>query len=220
MTAELATPTLRGFWLRLPLMLWLARLVVALISFTVHELAHALAALALGDTTAREAGRLTLNPFRHTEWFGLLAGVFMGIGWSRPAPIRPHRMTVGERLGGLLAVLAGPLASLALMFGGLGLLNVLAPASGSPVGGLLRVLVRFNLMLALLNVLPLHPLDGYRAVRFLLPLRAAAGWERASGWTTAVLGASLALLVVLPDSVIAAHVVPLVNTVLRVLPGI
>jgi len=219
-------------------MLWLARLVVALISFTVHELAHALAALALGDTTAREAGRLTLNPFRHTEWFGLLAGVFMGIGWSRPAPIRPHRMTVGERLGGLLApirphrmtvgerlggllaVLAGPLASLALMFGGLGLLNVLAPASGSPAGGLLRVLVRFNLMLALLNILPFYPLDGYRAVRFLLPLRAAAGWERASGWTTAVLGASLALLVVLPDSVIAAHVVPLVNTVLRVLPGI
>lgn len=217
MTADFAARLFNG--VQLLLALWLARLLVALVSFTVHELAHGLAALALGDSSPREAGRLTLNPFRHTEWFGLLAAVLLGIGWSRPAPVRPHRMATGDRLGGLLAVMAGPLASLGLMFAGIGLLDALAPGPQQPAGLLLGVLVRFNLMVVLLNLLPLYPLDGYRAVRFLLPLAASARWERASGWTTGVLGAGLALLVALPNSVVATHLLPLVNAVLSALSG-
>lgn len=215
----------RTLWSNIPAGLWLARLAVALVSFSAHELAHTLAALALGDPTARENGRLTLNPFKHVEWIGLLTGVFIGLGWSRPSPIRPHRMRVADRLGGLLAVLAGPLANLGLLLVGLRLLDGLAlePApviGGLPsLGGLLTVLVRFNLGLVLLNLLPLFPLDAYAAVRFLLPLRASAWWERMSGWTTSLLGAGFALLVMLPAPLVSARLNPFIHRLLAVLLG-
>ncbi len=197
-----------------PTALLLSRLIVVPLSFTVHELAHALVATWLGDPAPREAGRLTLNPIRHLEWIGLVLGVMAGVGWSRPTPIRPHRMRAPERAGALLAVAAGPLATAGLVLIGLGALRWLdlqpaAPWNGWPtLANFLTVLVRFNLLLALLNLLPLFPLDGYAAIRFLLPLRSAARWERFSGWTTTVLGVAMAGLILLPGSMLRLALLP------------
>src|SRR5919109_1285693 len=92
-----------------PWMLYLTRLILLVPIFTLHELAHALTATALGDPTPREAGRLTLDPRRHLEHIGMLVALGLGLGWSRPVPIHPHRMRVPSALGGALTVLAGPL---------------------------------------------------------------------------------------------------------------
>lgn len=192
----------------LPVSLLSARLVSALLAFTVHELAHGLAATALGDPTPRRSNRLTLNPFAHVEWIGLLGGVLVGVGWSRRMPFQPYAARLPARLAALIVLAAGPLANLALAAGGLALLNTLGlPLTqpwgwpGSPVlliADVLSALIRFNVMLALLNLLPLFPLDGYQVVRALLPGAAVSRWERAAGWTTTVLGVGLAMLLMLP----------------------
>jgi Zn-dependent protease len=195
-------------WLRFPLALLLARLAVVPLSLWLHDQAHALVAALLGDPTPRESGRLTLNPLRHVPGLGIITGVLAGIAWSRPVPIRPHRMKAPGWLGGPLAVLAGPLATVGLALAGRALLGALGlrlafPWAGWPsLADLLTVLARFNLGLALLNALPLYPLDAHQLIHFVLPLRAAAWWERASGWTTAALGVGLAALLMLPPWVI------------------
>ncbi len=216
---------LTTLWNNLPAALLLSRAVIVPLSFTVHEVAHALVGTLLGDPTPRESGRLTLNPLRHVESLGVITGVLIGVGWSRPTPIRPHRMRLCDPVGGLLTVLAGPLSNLGLALAGQAAFDALAlqptyPWSGWPVpADFLTVLVRFNLTLALLNALPLFPLDGYALIRFALPLRAAAWWERASGWTTAVLGVALFLMLMLPPTLLVMVLGPPVRWGIKALLG-
>lgn len=192
----------------LPTSLLMARLVSALLAFTAHELAHGLAATALGDPTPRRSGRLTLNPLAHVEWIGLIGAVLVGVGWSRRMPFQAHAARLPARPAALIVVAAGPLTNLALGAGGLALLRGLGLPLTAPWGWPgaldylladgLTVFIHINLMLAAINLLPLFPLDGYAAIRALLPGRAVAGWERAAGWTTTVLGGGLAMLFLLP----------------------
>ncbi len=216
---------LAGLWLRFPLALLVARAVVVPLAFAAHEYAHGLTAALLGDPSPRESGRLSLNPFRGMFGLGLLAGLLIGVGWSSPMPIRPHRMKVGGWWGGLLAVLAGPGATVGLALLGRELLEALALKPGLPWGGwptpadFLTVLVRFNLTYALLNLLPLYPLDAYQAIRLLLPLRAAAWWERQAGRTQVVLGGGLLALLMLPSPTLAALAGPVVRRGLDALLG-
>jgi len=193
-----------NLWLRFPLALLSMRLVVVAISFTIHELAHGLAAAALGDPTPREAGRLTLNPARHWEHIGLIGGVLIGVGWSRRTPISPHRMRVPDWIGGPLAVLAGPLATVGIValcqwiFAATPL-EPSIPWQGWPtLADFVTVMVRFNLFYALLNILPLFPLDMWQLIRFVLPLKTSAWWERRSGWTTTALGFAFFVLLMAP----------------------
>jgi Zn-dependent protease len=192
-------------WQALPTGLMLARCGVMAAAFTAHELAHGLVAAAFGDPTPRESGRLTLNPLRHVESIGVLLGLLMGLGWSRPTPIRPYRMRRPEWLGGLLAALAGPSISLLLAGSGAAGLRLLGLAPAQPwhawptTAEWLTVWANFNLMLVVLNLLPLFPLDGYHAIHNVLPLRASAWWEKMSGWTTLVFGLALFAFLWLPS---------------------
>lgn len=210
-------------WNRFPAALLLARLLVVPLSLMLHELAHGLMAVLLGDPTPREQGRLTLNPLPHLEPIAAITGVLLGFGWSRPTPFRPHHMRLPGWIGGPLVVLAGPLASLGLLLGGQALLNLpgLAPEylwSGLPtLPGLLTVWVRFNLGLVLINLLPLFPLDAYALIRSLLPLRPAHWWQRASGWTTALLGIGVAAVLLLPTPLVEALIGPPVRWALKAL---
>jgi Zn-dependent protease len=142
---------------------------VILFSLTIHEFAHAWLASKLGDETARRAGRVTLNPFRHLDLLGTIMLFLVGFGWAKPVPINPYFLRSQIRDYALTA-LAGPGANFVLAFGFGIIFRLLA---GAHVGGFLLLLaelgVVINLALAAFNLIPIPPLDGSRVVYYLLP---------------------------------------------------
>jgi len=207
-----------------PTALYLSRLGALFISLTVHGLAHAAVALALGDNTAREEGYLTLNPFQHTPGISVILGVFVGIGWSKYTPVRPHRARVREKLAAFLITIVGPLSNLGLMFGVLALVNALGgplyPGSGLPtLREFLTVMVRCNLGVVLINLLPLYPLDMYTLIRYLLPARPAWGWQMGGGRSTYVLAGLIAVVILLPSSTFLTYIMPIVRQINQLVLG-
>lgn len=157
----------------------LARAIALLVGMTVHEFAHVYVAYRMGDHTGADQGRLTLNPLVHINPIGFLMGVLIGFGILGSAPINPYRMR-NPRWGYFAAVGAGPLSNLvvAVVFGIL--LRILLPSLG--FGGLLFnvlfMMVYLNLLLALFNIIPLFPLDGWSIMLALLPPDMARWWQR------------------------------------------
>ncbi len=162
-------------------------IVLAATAIILHELAHGFAALALGDDTARRAGRLSLNPIRHVDRVGtlLLPGllllsqiatlgrvIFM-FGWAKPVPIDPTRFRAPRQMMALVA-LAGPAMNVTLAFLAAHLLLLpRLPPWGEDVT---IKFMTFNLVLGIFNLLPLPPLDGGRIMVGILPRRAAIAW--------------------------------------------
>ncbi len=153
----------------------------ALIALTVHEYAHGYAAYKLGDPTARNAGRLTLNPIKHIDPFGALCMILFRFGWARPVPISLRNFKKPRRDFALTA-LAGPLANFLLAFFGAFfylLFYKLFDFSGSGflhTLGLnflifLSIFFVLNLGLCLFNLIPVPPLDGSRILGLILPAR-------------------------------------------------
>ncbi|HEX4383093.1 MAG TPA: site-2 protease family protein [Myxococcales bacterium] len=171
--------------------LWsrVALLVPVLFGLTVHEWAHAAAALHLGDDTAERQGRLTLNPLAHIDPVGTLLLPLLGIpfGWAKPVPVEPNRFRPEVSLGqGLvLTAVAGPMANIVLALICAAALRLL-PVSGS-MERLLLVSTRVNLGLAVFNLLPVPPLDGSRIVDGFLPYEWRSVWNRFSQFGFVVL---------------------------------
>ena len=155
--------------------LWdlLLRLVSVFLCLTVHETCHGLAALALGDPTAKRARRLSLNPLRHIDWFGLLMMVTVGFGWAKPVPVDP-RYFRRPKQGMALTALAGPMSNfllaLVLLFAGR-LVYDYAPYSEANQRLLTFLLTTaiLSLGLGLFNLIPIPPLDGSSIFAILLP---------------------------------------------------
>ncbi|HEY3116252.1 MAG TPA: site-2 protease family protein, partial [Chloroflexota bacterium] len=129
------------------------------IAVAFHEANHAFVATALGDDTPRRAGRLTLNPMRHVDRFGLLMFVLAGFGWGY-TPVTPSNLRPNPRLGYAIVAAAGPLANLVIAFA-----LSLPLRMGLPMNPLLHqfllVAISLNLLLFVLNLLPIPPLDGF-----------------------------------------------------------
>ena len=150
-----------------------------LVGFTIHESSHALAAYALGDPTAKDKGRLSLNPLVHLHPLGTLSILLLGLGWGRPVPVDATRLRPGPKIGMALVGLAGPLANLltaAIL--AIPLRLHLIPFMPQKIGGfiisyglLLSLVVWLNIGMALFNLIPLMPLDGSRLLSVLLPSR-------------------------------------------------
>lgn len=145
-----------------------------IIALTFHEYAHAKVAYAFGDPTAKEAGRLTLNPFKHLDLMGTLLLVLAGFGWAKPVPINPMYFS-GNRKGKILLVsLAGPLTNLAEALVATGILALIwhFVPYGSVSNYLFNLLYYFmfiNIVLAIFNFIPIPPLDGSKILAGLLP---------------------------------------------------
>ena len=164
-----------------------------LVAITVHEFSHALLATVLGDGTARRLGRLSLNPVRHLDPSGTIMLLVVGFGWGKPVPVNHHNLSRGP-LGMTLVAAAGPLSNLVVAFLAaipvkLGLLGwsglSLGRANFVMTGGLregltdiVGMVIFFNLILAVFNLIPLAPLDGSRVVGGLMPRSLAAGYAR------------------------------------------
>lgn len=154
----------------------LTRVIVILIAMDVHEFAHAYVAYRMGDTTARDMGKMTLNPFVNINWIGFAMFVFVGFGILGSAPVSAARMR-DRRWGLLAAVAAGPLSNLLLAIIAaipfqLGLFvgqNDLVPGFIPSLDSVFYAMVYWNLLLFLFNLLPLPPLDGWTVLLKLLP---------------------------------------------------
>lgn len=157
---------------------FVALITALVVSLTVHEYAHARVAFALGDLTAYGQGRLTLNPLKHLDPMGSLMMVMVGFGWARPVPVSPHRL---GRDGMLKVAIAGPLSNLALAcLTGLPVSLPLRLGLPLPDNALVQLVATFlmyfayiNIVLAVFNMIPIPPLDGWKVLLGLVPERTA-----------------------------------------------
>lgn len=153
----------------------LERIVPALFCITLHEVSHGLCAYLLGDTTAKDRGRLTLNPIRHIDIIGLLMMVVFRVGWAKPVPINMYRFKNPKR-GMAVTALAGPLCNLLItivflfLYGAL-YLPLYNTTAGSFVLEMLMLTAYMSLGLCLFNLIPFPPLDGSKIVFSLLDNR-------------------------------------------------
>ena len=161
-------------------------LIPLLLSLSVHEWAHAFSAHLLGDDTAEQQGRLTLNPLVHMDPLGTFLLPLLGIpfGWAKPVPVNPARFrrSVSMGLGMAITAAAGPVSNVVLAVSctvvyGLRYRWFSAETHNLGVTLLLVQAIQLNLALALFNLLPVPPLDGSRLVDGFLPYRLRPMWE-------------------------------------------
>lgn len=152
----------------------LVRALVLFTAFPVHESAHALTAHWLGDDTAKDQGRISLNPFKHINLFGALFMLFVGVGAAKPVPIDASKFKK-PKVGMAVSALAGPVSNLLLAYLSMILFRLLYSISylnGSDLSILLYIFqyaAILNIGLAVFNLLPIPPLDGSRIVTMFLP---------------------------------------------------
>jgi len=162
-----------GFSFTTLLSLLVAYAVVILIALPFHELAHGFVADKLGDHTARVNRRLTFNPIRHLDPLGALTLIVAGIGYAKPVPVNPRNFR-NYKQGVVLVSLAGPVSNMIMAFVVMAIYRMLIlflPTVGilsAVVGYFFVCLIYVNLALAAFNLLPLPPLDGYRAISVFL----------------------------------------------------
>lgn len=131
--------------------------IALLIAFVSHELMHGVVANWFGDTTAKQAGRLTLNPLKHFDPLGTPLFLAIGFGWGKPVPLDPKQLNP-KRVGEIVSALAGPFTNLAAA-GLLLAVDHFFPFYGTP-GVFFTAFLTANLLLGLFNLIPIPPLDG------------------------------------------------------------
>ncbi|MCR4263571.1 MAG: site-2 protease family protein [Candidatus Roizmanbacteria bacterium] len=185
--------------------------VVALLSaITIHEFAHAWVADRLGDPTPKLMGRVTLNPLAHLDPIGTIALLLIGFGWGKPVQFDPYNLENPRRDSALVA-LAGPASNVVLI----ALLTLLYRIFDLPI---LIPFIGYNVVLALFNLIPIHPLDGFKIVGGILPEDQSEDWYRLERY-----GMYLLLIILLPifngQSLVSQILGPLLDIITTLLLG-
>jgi Zn-dependent protease len=171
--------------------------IALLVGITFHEFSHALTADQLGDHRPRALGRVSLNPVRHIDPIGALFFLLAGFGWGRPVPVNVYALRPG-RIGMAFVAAAGPLANVvvAIFFAVIYRAMEIGGLEGGFAHGIVAATVFYNVVLAILNFIPIPPLDGYNVLLAFLPPRQAFTVQRYAQYGFLV----LLLLILLPNS--------------------
>lgn len=210
-------------------------LLALIIALDIHEFFHAWIALQMGDPTAKYMGRVTLNPFAHLDPLGgimmvVMAFAHVGFAWGKPVPINPNNLRRGPIVGGAIVSVCGPISNLLLAAIvavplRLSLMSIL-PLSfiDSVPGYFLQVLLLVNISLALFNLLPIPPLDGYHFWLGLLHEMPSAFarrlWMALSSPAVEQMGPMLLLLFIFLIPGVLTRIINPVNGLLRLFLGI
>ena len=194
----------------LSLIMIIASIPALIIAAAGHEYAHAKAADLLGDPTPRMLGRLTMNPFVHLDFIGSLALIIGGFGWAKPVVVNPTNFK-DPRTDDMIVSIAGPMANLVMAFIGYVVMRCLEAANllgNDSLYLVLFLIVVYNINFAILNLMPVPPLDGSHILMNLLPLK----WQIHVARFSMV---SLLILIVILNSPIASLIfVPLQKSIL------
>jgi Zn-dependent protease len=206
------------------------------VGITFHEFSHAFIAERLGDNTARSMGRISLNPVRHLDPFGTIFLFIAGFGWGKPVPVNPYRLRNGPQAGRAMVAGAGPLSNVLLAFLASLPIQFDLVAWRSPflipsrlvgwgvedyVGLYLSSVIIFNVILAIFNLLPVSPLDGFSVALGILPRDLAYSFSRLEAYGPGI----LMLIIVLPFltggqvSLLAEIISPVINAITEFLSG-
>ena len=191
-----------------------------LVGFTVHEASHALSAKWLGDNTAYRQGRISLNPLKHLSPMGTIALFFLGFGWGKPVEINLYNFKK-PKFYYLLSSLAGPLANLLLCAASLGLIYLmeLLTSDSQIQSGTMSVVMNIllysyiiNAILAILNLIPIPPLDGSKIWACIIPgIRPISSSRWNNAWFIVV-------MLLLFSGAINKIINPVINILLSILP--
>lgn len=200
-------------------MITILSIAILIMSVIIHELSHGLMADALGDPTARHAGRLTLNPLAHIDPIGsivvpLITSIFgFTFGWAKPVPYNPYNIE-NKRLGEFLIAAAGPASNLviALVFGTIIRFANIGATGVTPFVTICMYIVIINIVLAIFNLIPLPPLDGSKLLFALLPQQ--------YGRTRMILEANGPIFVIIVVFFLWQIVAPIIPYIFKVFTGI
>lgn len=204
---------------------------ILLIALPVHEFAHGWVAYRMGDPTAKYAGRLTLNPFKHLDLMGVLMMYLAGVGWAKPVPVNSSYFR-DRRKGIILVSMAGPLSNILASFITFFLWGILLklisigtiPIESDKAVYIVETIIEFfqtliivNISLAVFNLIPVPPLDGSRLISAFIP---EESYYRFARYEQYIGLAFLLLVVVLPSNLFSEFIYffanPIFNSMARV----
>ena len=210
---------------------WLVPLVIAIVF---HEVAHGLVAKRLGDTTAEQRGRLTLNPLKHIDPIGTVAlPLFLAVahagaifGWAKPVPVNYAKLR-NPRRDMVLVALAGPGMNFLLALVGAAILGLTMSLAGNPPSDATILIAKnafnfigINIFLGVFNLLPVPPFDGGHVLEGLLPPALGKGFRKLSRYSLLVLVFILLVLPAIGVDVVGRTVWPVVDWVANLFLGI
>ncbi len=200
-----------------------------LAAVTFHEFSHAVAALRLGDDTAHRLGRVTLNPMRHLDPMGSMMILFAGFGWGKPVPVNGAVLRPDPRSGTAIVAAAGPVSNILLAAAlavplSIGLLGeghrtfTFFHGNLSDLPGYVVIsIISWNILLAVFNILPIAPLDGFKVAVGLLPRNASNVFAKTERFGPIILIVLIAVGLFTNISILWTVIGPVVNALEAIL---